>query len=190
MHHLKFLNIYLAAAMCFAAVAGCQSKSSQKIDFAYIGSNYPVEQTWNAKILFSDSGLTRAILVAPYIAKFDNQGVSERRVDSTFRVDFYDEFGKHTSFLTAKRAKVLANQDMEAYDDVLILSDDSTRITTSYMKWTAFDKKIRSDKFVTIKKPTETLSGYGFESDQHIKNYRIFRASGQMQMNGNAAQTP
>lgn len=103
-------------------------------------------------------------------------------MDSTFRVDFFDEFGKHTSFITANRAKVHPNSDMEAFENVLVVSDDCTRVTTEYMKWTASDKKIRSDKFVTITKPTEILSGYGFESDQSLKNYRIFKVKGQMKV--------
>ncbi len=37
---------------------------------------------------------------------------------------------------------------------------------------------IRSDRFVTIVKPDETITGEGFESDQALKKYRIFRGSG------------
>jgi LPS export ABC transporter protein LptC len=184
LHINSLFNYFLL--FCCLAVAGCQSKGSQKVDLTYIGDSYPTQQTWDTKIIFSDSGITRAVLVAPYIAVYARQGAVERRLDSTFRVDFFDELGKHTSVLTAKRAKVQPNNDMEAFDDVVIISDDSTRVTTDYMKWNAGDKKIRSDKFVTIKKPTETLSGYGFESDQSIRNYRLFRAAGQMKMKNGA----
>ncbi|MFQ3598138.1 MAG: LPS export ABC transporter periplasmic protein LptC [Chloroherpetonaceae bacterium] len=161
----------------------CSGKSTPpKIDMTYIGDDYPVQESWDAKIVFSDSGRVKAILVTPYLAQYSRQGALERQMDSTFRVDFFDEFGKHTSFITANRAKVHPNSDMEAFENVLVVSDDCTRVTTEYMKWTASDKKIRSDKFVTITKPTEILSGYGFESDQSLKNYRIFKVKGQMKV--------
>lgn len=178
---------YLIALISLFALA-CGGKSTPpKIDMTYIGDDYPVQETWNAKIIFSDSGRVKAILVTPYLAQYSRQGALERQMDSTFRVDFFDEFGHHTSFITANRAKVHPNTDMEAFENVLVISDDCTRVTTEYMKWTANDKKIRSDKFVTITKPTETLSGYGFESDQSLKNYRIFKAKGQMQVKDDAS---
>ncbi|MGQ9805845.1 MAG: LPS export ABC transporter periplasmic protein LptC [Chlorobiales bacterium] len=176
---------YLIALISLFALA-CGGKSTPpKIDMTYIGDDYPVQETWDAKIIFSDSGRVKAILVTPYLAQYSRQGALERQMDSTFRVDFFDEFGHHTSFITANRAKVHPNGDMEAFENVRVISDDCTHVATEYMKWTINDKKIRSDKFVTITKPTETLSGYGFESDQSLKNYRIFKASGQMKVKDN-----
>lgn len=158
--------------------------SPTKIDINYVGDNFPMQESWNAKIIFSDSGRVKAVLVSPYIAQYARQGALERRMDSSFRVDFFNLDGSHSSFLTARRAKVHPNSDMEAFDSVVVISDDSVRIDTDYMKWTAKDRMVRSDQFVTIKKPTETISGVGFESDQQLKNYRIFRASGKMQVGG------
>ena len=61
---------------------------------------------------------------------------------------------------------------------VVITSGSTTVIKTEYVKRTSNDKMIRSDKFVTIIKPDETITGQGFESDQSLKKYRIFRGSG------------
>ncbi len=184
MKRLVLLVVLFAVGFC---VLACSTKSTPpKIDMTYIGDDYPVQESWNAKIIFSDSGRVRAILVTPYIAQYSRQGALERQMDSSFRVDFFDELGNHTSFITANRAKVYPNSDMEAFENVLVVSDDCTRVTTEYMKWTAIDKKIRSDKFVTITKPTEILSGYGFESDQNLKSYRIFKVKGQMTVKDNA----
>jgi len=42
------------------------------------------------------------------------------------------------------------------------------------LKWRDKDRKIVSDKFVTIDSPDEHIEGYGFESDQHLRNYVIY----------------
>lgn len=166
----------------------CGKKSEPpKVDMTYVGDDYPVQETWNARIIFSDSGRVEAILVAPHIAQYARQGTLERRMDSAFRVEFFDETGKRSSVITGDRAVVHPNNDMEAFGNVVVVSADCARVTTEYMKWSSRDKKIRSDKFVTIKKPTETLSGYGFESDQNLKNYRIFKASGEMKVKDDGA---
>ncbi|MCS6989037.1 MAG: LPS export ABC transporter periplasmic protein LptC [Chloroherpetonaceae bacterium] len=174
--------------LCLALLATACGKKSEppKVDMTYVGDDYPVQETWNAKIVFSDSGRVKAILVAPHIAQYSRQGTLERRMDSSFRVDFFDDMGRHSSVITANRAVIHPNNDMEAFENVVVVSDDCTRITTEYMKWVSLERKIRSDKFVTITKPTETISGYGFESDQNLKNYRIFKASGQMRVKDDA----
>jgi hypothetical protein len=40
--------------------------------------------------------------------------------------------------------------------------------------WRNKDRKIVSDKFVTILSPKEKIQGYGFESDQSLRNYIIY----------------
>lgn len=40
--------------------------------------------------------------------------------------------------------------------------------------WRNKDQKIISDKFVTIISPKEKIQGYGFESDQSLRNYTIY----------------
>jgi hypothetical protein len=47
-------------------------------------------------------------------------------------------------------------------------------ITTEEMMWRNLDKKIVSDKFVRIESPKEIIEGYGFESDQQLRNYVIY----------------
>jgi hypothetical protein len=44
--------------------------------------------------------------------------------------------------------------------------------------WSEERKKLYSTEFVRIESPTEILEGYGFESDQQLKNYTIFKPSG------------
>ncbi|NTW50942.1 MAG: LPS export ABC transporter periplasmic protein LptC, partial [Chlorobiales bacterium] len=70
-----------------------------------------------------------------------------------------------------------------------VTSTDSTVLRTEQMKWSNDDQKIRSDQFVTITKPTETLRGYGFESDQSMKNYRIFKVSGEAKIKEKPSST-
>ncbi|ACF14252.1 protein of unknown function DUF1239 [Chloroherpeton thalassium ATCC 35110] len=158
----------------------CSSKDSRpKIQTTYIGDNAPVQETWNAEVTFSDSGRVKAILHIKHSAQYRRRNLDEREIDGGFRVDFYNRQGEFTTVLTAERAKIHPSNDMEAFENVVITSNDSTIVRTDYMKWSHNEQKISSNKFVTITKPNEVLRGYGFESDQNMKHYRIFRASGE-----------
>ena len=63
---------------------------------------------------------------------------------------------------------------MYAIDSVVAINDSSNiKLETDELMWCKKDEKIISDKFVRITSDEEIIEGYGFESDQQIKNYVI-----------------
>lgn len=132
----------------------------------------PAQESWDATVFFSDSGKTTAILKAGHLQVFYES--KETILDQNIKVDFYNEEEIKTTTLTAKRGRVDdATRDLYAMDSVVV-KNDSTTIQTEELKWRNSDKKIVSDKFVTIISPKEKIQGYGFESDQHLQNYVIY----------------
>jgi len=138
----------------------------------------PSQESWNATIIFSDSGKVRAVLKANHIMVFQTQDVTI--LNQGFRVDFYDETGKHTSYLIADSGRVIEKtKNLEAYGNIIAVSDEGTKVETSRLFWDNERNKIRSDAFVKVTSPNEVLQGYGFEADQDLKNYVVYKVSGQ-----------
>lgn len=132
----------------------------------------PAQESWDATIFFSDSGKTTAVLDAGHLAVFSDK--QETILDKGIKVDFYDENEIKTTTLTAERGRVNdVSKDLYAMDSVVV-ENDSVTINTDELMWRNSDKKIVSDKFVTILSPKEKIQGYGFESDQHLQNYVIY----------------
>jgi LPS export ABC transporter protein LptC len=133
----------------------------------------PSQESWNSKVTFTDSGKTKAVLWARHIrVYYDTQ---ETLLDTSLKVDFYDENQIHSSTLTSKRGRVDdATQNLWARDSVKVVNDSGVTITTSELIWRNKDRKIVSDKFVTILSPKEKIQGYGFESDQSLRFYVIY----------------
>ena len=133
----------------------------------------PDQESWNSTIFFTDSGKTRAILNAGHIKVFSK--IKETLLDSNVRVDFYNNEEVHTSTLTSKRGKVdEKTNNLYAIDSVVAVNDSGIVITSDEMMWRNRDRKIVSDKYVTIVSPNEKIEGYGFESDQNLRNYIIY----------------
>ena len=133
----------------------------------------PDQESWNSTIFFTDSGKTRAILNAGHIKVFSK--IKETLLDSNVRVDFYNNEEVHTSTLTSKRGKVdEKTNNLYAIDSVVAVNDSGIVITSDEMIWRNRDRKIVSDKYVTIVSPNEKIEGYGFESDQNLSNYIIY----------------
>jgi LPS export ABC transporter protein LptC len=165
-------------ALVLSAVAfiGCEEKLRPSI-VTLNQSQLPSQESWNSTVTFTDSAKIKAVLWAGYIAVYATE--QHTLLGDSVRVDFYDESEQHSSLLTAKRGRVNdRTQDLEAYDNVRLLSDSGTVLKTERLFWDNGTQTIRSDAFVEIISPSEHITGHGMVSDQALKNYKIFRVAG------------
>lgn len=151
----------------------CSSKRVKPaVDLTIKTEELPSQESWNSTVTFSDSGKIKAILWTGHLRKYDEK--RETLLDENLKVDFYNDEQIKTTTLTSKKGRVdEISNDLYAIDSVLVYSDSIT-IKTQEMMWRNKDKKIVSNKFVTLISPQEKIEGYGFESDQNLKNYVIY----------------
>lgn len=155
---------------------GCEEKIKPSV-VSLPQTELPSQESWNSTIRFSDSAHVEAILWAGHIARFSVQRYT--LMTDSLRVDFFDTDEKHTSLLTAKRGRVNdATQDFAAYEHVVVVSDSGTTLKTDSLFWNNSTRKIYTQAFVDILSPSEHIMGHGMESDQGLKNYKIFRVTG------------
>lgn len=168
---MKLIFILLSLLL----LASCSDeKLKPTVDGTIVVTEIPAQESWNATIIFTDSGKTKAILTAGHLRVYTHS--QETLLDSNIKIDFYNEFEEKTTTLTARRGRVDdATQDLYAMDDVVAVNDSGVTIATDELMWRNKDQIIVSDKFVTITSPQEQIEGYGFESDQHLRNYTIYR---------------
>lgn len=158
-------------------VAGCEEKVKPSVT-PLSQQTPPTQESWNSTVVFTDSAQVKAVLWSGHISMY--AGVHLTLLDDSVRVDFYDENGNHTSRLTAHRGKVDdITHDLEAYENVMVRSDSGTILKTDRLFWKNATRKTYTDAFVDIVSPNEHIMGQGMESDQSLKNYRIFKVTGQ-----------
>ena len=166
----------LAFFLLIVFFVGCEEKLKPTV--VQVSGRLPDQESWNSTIEFTDSGQTRGILKAGHVWVFNNENMTY--LGDSIRVDFFDDIGRHTSYLTADSGLV-NNQtnDLEAIGNVYARSDSGTSLWTQRLFWNNRTQKVTSDVFVKIVSPKETLQGVGFESDRDLRNYRIFNVSGE-----------
>jgi len=137
------------------AFSSCSNQKVKPSNSSLNSEKLPAQESWNATIFFSDSGKTTAVLIAGHLRVFEDS--RETLLDDGIKVDFYNDAGIKTTTLTAKKGRVDdATRDLYAIDSVVVVSDSGSTITTEELKWRNSDKKIVSDKFVTIISPKES----------------------------------
>ncbi len=170
---MKYIAFIIIAIVLFQFCSAKRVKPSVVSDF--LTQELPSQESWNSVVTFSDSGKTKAILWAGHLRKYDDK--RETYLDQNIKVDFFNDDEIKTSTLTSKNGRVdETTNNLFAIDSVVVYSDSVT-IHTEEMMWRNKDRKIVSDKFVTVISPQEKIEGYGFESDQNLKNYVIYNVT-------------
>jgi LPS export ABC transporter protein LptC len=156
---------------------GCEAKVRPSI-VPLQTKNPPSQESWKSTVIFSDSARVSAILWAGHIAVYAEKEYT--LLEDSIHVDLFDRSGNHTSVLTARRGKVDdRTRDFEAYENVVVTSDSGTTLKTDRLFWNDSESKIHTDAFVEIISSAEHIRGHGLVSDQSLKNYRIFRVTGE-----------
>jgi len=161
--------------ICLFLITSCTGQDVKpKIDSSFVVKELPAQESWNSTIFFTDSGKTRAILYTGHLQAFNSS--KETILDEGVKVEFFNSLEQKTTTLTSIRGRVdEKTNDLYAIDSVVAVNDSGIVVKTDELKWRDKDKKIVSDKFVTIDSPDEHIEGYGFESDQHLRNYVIYK---------------
>ncbi len=172
------VTVVVILFICWFFVTGCGEKIKPSVLNVGMSAESPSQESWNTSVTFSDSGRVKAILHAGYIAQYRTRQVTE--MSGGVKVDFFDPQERHTSVLTSDSAVVNdQTHDLEALRNVTVVSDSGTTLRTEELIWTNATRKIHTPKFVHITSASEDLQGTGLESDQSLKNYSIFKVSGE-----------
>lgn len=168
-------KIFLVACLMLALVAGCKNEHVKPVINGDINSSeIPAQESWKSTIVMTDSGMTRAIVQAGHLRMMLNK--QETLIDQGLQVDFYNRAQVKNTTLTSLSGKVDdKTKNLFAYQNVVTKNDSGVVLQTEQLMWDNTRQKIMTDKFVTITTRTERMQGYGFESDQFLRNYTIFR---------------
>ncbi len=177
MPHLK--SCLLLAILSCTAGCGAPDKGRPSPAAGVSAPRLPAQESWGASVAISDSGRPAAIIRAGHAAEYHVGEKTELVIDGGIDVTIHDRDGSAPTRMTAGRGAVHDNQDIEAFDKVQIRSGDGTAISTEHIVRSSSDGMLRSEKYVSITKPSQTIRGYGFESDDGMKKYKIFKASGE-----------
>ncbi len=173
----------LAACTCvfvLSFLTSCQDSDAQqstlddsKLDLA------PSNILLDTDISFMDSLFTKAKVHAYRARVFNDK--QETLLDSNVVVRFFNRDGSLAATLTCDHVRVdNRTNNMYSQGHVIVDSQQSmTHVETNSMMWDNARGKLYSNEYVKITKPNELIEGgVGFESDQSMSNYRIFKVSG------------
>lgn len=130
----------------------------------------------NVKIIYSDSAQVRIIMESPLLEKFNSQSESKEVYKGGVRISFLNRNKEVTAWLTADEViREPRHNRLTAVGNVVIENTEMDKMQTSEIIYEEGTKKIYSNKFVRITRPSkaDTIYGLGFMTDREFKRFEI-----------------
>ncbi len=174
-----FHRALLSGVVAVLVAGGCEEKLKPSVLPGIDPASLPQQESWNSTIVLSDSGRILARIRAGYVQKYD--ATQETNMSQGIVVYFYNEQGQQTTTMRANRGVVNERTyDLRSEGDVVVVSDDSTKLRSERLFWDNGRRLIHTPEFVSVTSLREQVQGQGFESDQRLRNYKIFKVTAQV----------
>ncbi len=133
---------------------------------------------FGAKFALTHEGMNRARLRADTAYFFDDNTRIELENVHTI---FFNAIGAQDAVLTSRRGTHNARLgNMVARENVVVVSQDGRRLTTSHLVYDQPRNEISSDSAFVMTEPNRRLEGIGFKSDPNMNNIRILKGASGM----------
>jgi len=140
----------------------------------------PLMHTENVSSLISDSGVTRYRLITQVWDVYDNphqdrsywyfpKGIYVEKFDSTFNVE--GSIKSDTAYYYDKKSL------WHLIGNVEVMNLQKEKFETQELFWNEKLKKIYSQKVIRIEQADKIIVGEGFESNQEMTDYIIFKTN-------------
>jgi len=137
-----------------------------------------IETAKNVELLYSDSAILKVKVFGKTLIRHIDRQVPYDEFPDGIRVEFYDEYGRVSSWMNAnyairyeKTRIVIAEQSVELFNR------QNEKLETSQLIWDEDLQKLYTEKFVHITKPlkNEVIEGFGFEANEDFSHFKIKR---------------
>ncbi len=160
-------------------VSACSGQDKQFAEAITERDSLPVLETRGVSTLISDSGVVRYRITAPLWQVFDRKDPSHWAFEEGVYLETFDESFQTQASIQADTAYYFDGQRLWELDgNVEIKNLKGEQFNTQQMFWNQNTQQVYSDKFIRIRQTDRIITGHGFESNQQMTVYRIFRPEG------------
>ena len=170
---------YLLAIILLLGIFGCEEEEVIKFEEKYDG---PVLIQKNIVAHFSDSAEPMIMLKSAYEEDHAN---GDTYFKNGLYIEMYDEDGSVKSSITSNEGQYIKEKDLYTCTGAVVVENlkEYKKLNTEVLNWNPKEKKIFTDKFVTITTKEELIKGTGLDASQDFSQYKMRKVSGIFSIN-------
>ncbi len=176
-HHKQFTAGAWGLLLILMLTASCGGTETKEI-IEYKG---PLSEIDDVELYYSENDRVKVKMTADLMYEFEN---GDREFPKGVFMEFYDVAGQLESTLRANHAFFFSKEDhWRGRGNVEVKNiAKSNQLNTEELFWRRKDKKIFTDKFVTIRQEGDVLYGQGLTANEDLSEYTIAKPSGDMEI--------
>ena len=170
---LRLTAIFILALLALTVLFGCDRKTVPDGADATGADSVlkPDSEVLGATVYLYDGERMTNEIRADTIRRFE-------AIDSTMGyvldIDFLDSLGEIKSNLVGDSGVIRERDNtLQVYGDVVVVTKDSARLDTDFLRWNPERGMIESDAFVRFTRGDVIMSGWGMEADPDLGRLRI-----------------
>jgi LPS export ABC transporter protein LptC len=165
----------------------CQTKVSTDLPPELLtDNNYLTMEAVNFETLYTDSSVVKYHLKAPKLLIYNDPKQPYKDFPDGFLMQRYDQNKKIISQMSGNRGKYFDNEKRwEANGNVVLVNSEGDTLRSEELKFHETEDLIFSDKFVSIKKGDQYITGTGgFKSDTQMSRWSFMKTKGHLYVKG------
>ena len=141
----------------------------------------PLSEFEDVELYYSENEKVKVKMLADLLYEFES---GDREFPKGVYMEFYNEFGILESTLTANHAYYFKKDDQwRGRGKVEVKNiEKNEQLNTEELFWSPKDKKIFTDKFVTILRQGDVIYGEGLEANEDMSDYVIKKPAAEFEV--------
>lgn len=170
--HLKRSVLILALMALVASCSSQQTETTQNSDIIDSAITPNSEMT-GASIYLSRRGHINSKIDAQEIRQFEGK---DSMMIYGVSIDVYDSTGQVGSHIVGDSGIIRESRNQhDLFGNVVVVTRDSIRLESDYLKWNSAQEKITTDAFVRITVGSDVVSGWGLDANQDLSRWKILK---------------
>lgn len=175
----------------FVLLVSTSACSNDKPDFVKSfkdRSLVPAMYTDSVTTLISDSGKIRYRVLSEVWKVYDKMADPRWYFPKKVYFERFDDSLRTESLVQSDTATYFTQRKLwELRKNVKLINRKGEKFETSLLYWDQRSRRIYSDSFIRIEKVDQILTGYGFESNEQLTQYRIFKQTNEFPLDQETA---
>ncbi len=171
--------ILLLATLLSSLLPSCKEVKREVVSTPSNPDSIVSMLTRDVTTLISDSGMTRYRISTKLWLVYDEARRPNWRFPNGLFLEQFDNNFKVEATIRCDSAIYFKAEKLWRLDgDIVIRNAKKELIETEQLFWDQALHEVRSDSFVHIERADRILEGYGFRSDEQLRNYMLNKPSG------------
>lgn len=179
LEQIKIPHLILLSVLLFQGGCTMSEFDRQAIQQALADSTNHTSETWGVKMELMEDGIRFVQIISPHATTNESKEETTTLLRGPVDIQIRDSLGMVQTRVSANKATYYGRKsEFFLEGDVVVNTEGKRTLKTASLTWFQFSREIKTEDFVTIITPRDSINGQGLVGDDRLDTYTIGRVTG------------